>query len=150
MKRVLTVITAACLLAACTGTDARNGGAETMDSSTRAQAMNDTSRYTTLQWVDSMHQDLGTIKEGQVPEVSWKFRNTGNTPLVVLSATASCGCTVAETPREPIQPGGEGTIKAKFDSHGRQGEQRKEVYVQATTKGGGAHQLTFRVNVDKQ
>jgi hypothetical protein len=70
--------------------------------------------------------------------------------LIISSATASCGCTVAEKPEQPIAPGAESAIKAKFDSNHREGEQNKQVYVTANTKGNTNQQLSFRVVVDKK
>ncbi|MBO9660459.1 MAG: DUF1573 domain-containing protein, partial [Chitinophagaceae bacterium] len=46
-------------------------------------------------------------------------------------------------------PGEEGVIKAKFDSRGRpKGEQRKTVFVDATTAPTQQHQLNFKVEIE--
>jgi hypothetical protein len=56
---------------------------------------------------------------------------------------------VAEKPTEPIAPGEEGLIKAKFDSKNQTaGEHRKNITVTANTKE-QAYYLTFNVNVVK-
>ncbi len=115
-----------------------------------ANSLKDSANFTSLQWVDSTFQNLGKVKEGQTVLVSWRFKNTGNKPLVVSNASASCGCTVAEKPEQPVAPGEEGVIKAKFDSNGREGPQNKEVYVTANTKGTTNHELSFRVEVEKK
>ena len=49
--------------------------------------------------------------------------NIGKNPLIINHAKGSCGCTVPEWPREPIIAGGEGEIRVKFNSKGKQGEQ---------------------------
>ncbi|MFN2457298.1 MAG: DUF1573 domain-containing protein [Chitinophagaceae bacterium] len=110
-------------------------------------AIDDSANYTSLQWIDSTHQELGQVQQGQVVEVIWRFINDGNKPLIVTNVSASCGCTVAEKPEEPVAPGGEGTIKAKFDSKGREGTQRKDLYVTTNTKSSTNHQLSFSVNI---
>ncbi len=37
-------------------------------------------------------------------------------PLVVTDVKSSCGCTVPEFPKEPINPGKEGQIVVTFDA----------------------------------
>lgn len=153
MKQLFILLTGATLLYACNSNDANSTEAGKKDSLEHARildAVNDTANFTSIQWLDSTTQDLGKVKEGQVVEVSWKFKNAGNKPLIITNASASCGCTVAEKPEAPIAPGGEGTIKAKFDSKGREGTQHKDVYVTANTTNGTNHQLSFAVEVQKQ
>jgi len=112
-------------------------------------AMADTTNYTTIQWLDSTTQDLGKIKEGSIVEISWKFKNTGDKPLIVADARGTCGCTIADKPKEPIPPGQEGTIKAKFNSQGQGPEAHKTVSVDANTKGQTMHYLTFTAQITK-
>jgi hypothetical protein len=109
----------------------------------------DSSKFTSIQWIDSS-RDYGKIKEGQKLEVSFRFKNTGDKPLIIESARASCGCTVAEPPKEPISPGNEGEIKGSFDSNGKSGAQHKTIYVMANTKGTQSHELNFTVEVEKK
>lgn len=143
------------LFVACGNRDAKKAGATTSreDSIKHSQMMEmvtDTTNFTTLQWIDSMHQNLGMVKEGAQVEVSWRFKNTGNKPLIISQATASCGCTVAEKPEEPVAPGKEGRIRAKFNSEGRAGTQSKQVYVIANSKESTTHTLSFGVDVQKK
>lgn len=94
-------------------------------------AAQDRNRSTTLEWLDSTEQNLGKLERGQVAEISWKFKNTGNKPLYVTSVRASCGCTIPEKPNEPIAPGATSLIKAKFNSTNFTGHVIKEIYVEA-------------------
>jgi len=77
--------------------------------------------------------DFGSINEGDVVKKEFTFRNTGTAPLLILNATSSCGCTVPEWPKDPIEPGGQGVIKVKFDSKNKEGFQNKEVTIFANT-----------------
>ena len=149
MKQLFILLMAGGLLAACNQNDAKSNTAK-KGLLTAENAIQDSVNYTTIQWLDSMHQDLGKVTQGQQVEVSWRFKNTGNKPLIVTNATASCGCTVAEKPEEPVAPGENGVIKAKFDSNGRENEQHKEVYVTANTQGTTTHNLSFKVDVVKK
>jgi hypothetical protein len=77
--------------------------------------------------------DFGTIKEGDVVEHVFKFKNTGDAPLIIQNATGSCGCTVPTYSKESIAPGETGEIVAEFNSQGRQNLQNKTVTVTANT-----------------
>jgi hypothetical protein len=73
--------------------------------------------------------DFGKIKAGEKVHYDFKFKNTGKTPLIVSNATASCGCTTPDVPKEPIAPGKEAVIKVVFNSTGKMGLQDKVVTV---------------------
>ena len=73
--------------------------------------------------------DFGKITQGEKVSYSYKFKNSGKSPLIILNATATCGCTVPEVPKEPIKPGEEGEIKVVFNSTGKSGMQDKVITV---------------------
>lgn len=73
--------------------------------------------------------NFGKITQGEKVSYSYKFKNVGKSPLIILNATATCGCTVPEVPKEPIKPGAEGEIKVVFDSNGKSGIQDKVITV---------------------
>jgi hypothetical protein len=151
MKTSLVILSAALLLAACNSQDASNGA--NSDSARRAreaQVMQDSASFTTIQWLDSTHQDLGKVIAGAKVEVIWRFRNSGNKPLVIEKAQPGCGCTVAEKPEAPIAPGAEGRIRATFNSEGREGTQHKNILVMANTKPRTDHDLQFSIEVANQ
>jgi hypothetical protein len=78
--------------------------------------------------------DFGTIKEGEVVEHVFKFTNTGRTPLVIESASASCGCTAPDWTKTPVAPGEEGQVKVRFDSRNKPGQQSPTVTIRANTE----------------
>lgn len=80
-----------------------------------------------------VEHDFGTIKEGDVVEYTYSFKNTGEAPLIIQGAQGSCGCTVPAWSKEPIPVGGTGFVKAKFDSKGKPNIQNKTVTVTANT-----------------
>lgn len=73
--------------------------------------------------------DFGTVKEGPVAEHVFEFKNTGKEPLIIQSASASCGCTTPEWPKEPIKPGKKGKITVRYNTQGRVGPFNKVVYL---------------------
>lgn len=103
---------------------------------------------TSIEWLDSTF-NKGSITEGEKLEIVYRFKNTGDKPLVIKSAKGSCGCTVPERPEEPIAAGKEGFIKATFDSHNRIGPNHKTVTVEANTSPAIYH-LSFDVVVNKK
>jgi len=108
----------------------------------------DSTKFTTIEWIDST-KDYGKITEGQKLDVSFRFKNTGDKPLIIRSVRPGCGCTAAEPPKEPIAPGAEGIIKASFNSQGREGHNSKDIYIEANTKGTQNHKVHFDVEVTK-
>ena len=80
--------------------------------------------------------DFGTIKQGDVVDHVFKFKNTGTQPLVISNVGVSCGCTVANSTKEPVQPGKTGIISAKFNSAGKMGMQTKVLTIDSNSVGG--------------
>ncbi|EJF10509.1 MULTISPECIES: DUF1573 domain-containing protein [Pontibacter] len=78
--------------------------------------------------------DFGTIKQGEVVEHTFTFTNTGKTPLVIESASASCGCTAPDWTKDPVAPGQKGEVKVRFDSNNKAGQQAPTVTIRANTE----------------
>ena len=82
-----------------------------------------------------MSHDFGTIKEANGPvSCIFEFTNTGNKPLLIIDATASCGCTRPEYPTKPIKPGKKGKIKVTYSPIGRPGAFKKTVKIKTNGK----------------
>src|SRR5688572_22007426 len=98
-----------------------------------------------MTFTENVH-DFGDIKPGDVVKHTFKFKNTGEGPLIIESATASCGCTVPSYPKEPIAPGQEGKIDVQFDSKGKTGQQNKQITIRANTQP-NITELTIKTNI---
>ncbi len=92
--------------------------------------------------------NYGTIAQGADGERSFKFKNTGNEPLIISNARGSCGCTVPLWPQKPINPGESDVIKVKYDTQ-RIGPINKAVTINANTKE-GTHTLYIKGMVEKK
>lgn len=79
------------------------------------------------------NHDFGNINEGEVVETTFTFTNAGQAPLIISSATGSCGCTIPQWPKEPIPVGGTGEIQVQFNSKNKPGAQNKTVTITANT-----------------
>lgn len=74
--------------------------------------------------------DFGTILEKNGPvSTTFEFVNTGDKPLIIVEAIASCGCTRPEYPTRPIKPGKKGKIKVTYSPQGRPGSFSKTIKV---------------------
>ena len=78
--------------------------------------------------------DFGKLIQGEKVSFPFKFKNTGEAPLLISKVSASCGCTASKYPKEPIAPGEEGIIEVTFDSDGQRGLQNKTVTVLTNTQ----------------
>ena len=65
---------------------------------------------------EAMVIDFGKIKKDVPVEKEFRFTNTGNAPLIIASAHASCGCITPHPPKDPILPGQTGVITAGFNA----------------------------------
>jgi hypothetical protein len=59
---------------------------------------------------------LGDVKQKVPTLVEFTFTNTGDKPVMILDAEASCGCTKLTFKREPVAPGKQGTISTVYVS----------------------------------
>jgi hypothetical protein len=78
---------------------------------------------------ERVFHDLGIIVQGETVGCNFAFTNTGEGSVMILDAHASCGCTVPRFSKEPVAPGGRGTVEVMFDSEGRIGKQSKTVTI---------------------
>ena len=85
---------------------------------------------------DKEVHDFGTIAEGAIVETEFMVKNTGDSDLMIYEAKGSCGCTVPQPPKEPIQPGSSAPIKVSFNSKGKPGAQEKTVTLTTNTANG--------------
>jgi hypothetical protein len=63
--------------------------------------------------VNTERYDFGKIKQNVPVSTYFEITNKTDKPLVIASASGSCGCTTPEVPKEPIAPGA--TTKLKVD-----------------------------------
>jgi hypothetical protein len=102
-----------------------------------AQSKNvkDTLNYARIEFEVSDH-NFGDVFQGQKVEFAFKFKNTGTLPLILQNVLSTCGCTVPDWPKEPIQPSEEGIIRVIFDSTARLGRQNKVITIRSNADTG--------------
>jgi hypothetical protein len=93
----------------------------------------DESQLPAFEFMDTEH-DFGKVIQGEIVTYSFRFKNVGNSDLLIANISTSCGCTVSNYPKTPIKPGAEDKIEVTFDSDGKQGFQNKTLSVAANTQ----------------
>lgn len=83
---------------------------------------------------EKLSQEFGDIKQGQVVNAVFKFKNKGKTPIILSNVQTTCGCTVPQWTRDPIAPGKTAEINATFNSAGKMGQQNKVITVFSNAK----------------
>lgn len=90
--------------------------------------------------------DYGTIPHNADGNRQFVIVNNGNKPLIITSATGSCGCTVPTAPKEPIAPGARAVIGVKYATD-RVGAFNKTVTVKSNATQGDTKVLTIKGTV---
>ena len=80
--------------------------------------------------------ELGTFSMDEpVQRCTFKFTNTGKAKLVINQVNPSCGCTVAEYPKDYIAPGASGEITVTYNGFGKiPGKVKKNVQIFTNSK----------------
>lgn len=68
-----------------------------------------------IEW-ETTSIDLGDIPIKKPVKVEFVFKNPGMIPIVISEVKPSCGCTVAEFPKQPIMSGTQGKIIVTYDA----------------------------------
>ena len=117
------------LLTSCGNEKKETNGISTNDVNNTASAGgSDKGNLPDIKFEEEVH-DFGRITQGEKVSFAFKFKNTGNSNLIITSAAGSCGCTVPEWPKEPILPGKEGKVNVIFSSEGKSGLQEKSINI---------------------
>ena len=132
MKHLLSVfILSLCLLTACNN-ESKEGEIST-DLVTNPKSATQPSNKQPIITFDKTEHDFGAILQGERVAYTFHFTNTGNVPLIISNVNSSCGCTVGDFSRTPVEPGKSGSIKATYDSKGHHGFQSRTLTVISNT-----------------
>jgi len=72
---------------------------------------------------ESENLDLGLVHDGNKIDVEWPFVNEGESPVTIIKARPSCGCTVPKGIENlVVQPGEESVVRASFNPTGKKGQ----------------------------
>ncbi len=68
-----------------------------------------------VKFAETKH-DFGKIKQGTPVTYDFAFTNDGTKPVVIESATASCGCTTPTWPKAPVAKSKKDKVSAGFNA----------------------------------
>ena len=112
-KLIFTAVIMIALMAAQTASAQWND--MLLNSGNKGKAELTTNKAATIKW-DKTEYDFGDIKQNNPQKVEYVFENTGDKPIIITKAEASCGCTKLTYDQKPIMPGQKGTISTVFDA----------------------------------
>ncbi len=125
MKYIISLIVFCTLAASCVNRDPDKSPAKaTGERTVWSLSPSDSVRSDTV--------DFGRIHQGEVIRKEFYLHNASDKPLLILSASANCGCTAVDFTREPIKPGENGDFSFEFDSRGFVGYQLKQIKLRTT------------------
>lgn len=90
---------------------------------------------------------FGDIRQNIFVEHDFLISNTGDDSLIIADVKASCGCTAAQPEKNVLKPGETSKINVKFNTIGREGQQKKYVYVITNDRENPEFRLSFTANV---
>jgi len=69
-----------------------------------------------LQWLDPLTHDFGSIPANVEVRHDFRFVNTGSEAILIDNVRTDCGCTAPDWKDEPILPGAEGMVTVYYDA----------------------------------
>ena len=107
----------------------------TSETDSTAVASSTTDGIGRMEFDESVYE-FGQVKEGEIVEHVFEFKNTGTAPIILSQVSASCGCTTPSYTQTPVLPGKTGEIKVKFDSNNQVGKQQKIISIASNADNG--------------
>jgi hypothetical protein len=100
--------------------------------------------------ISPKEHDFGRIPKETPVSTVFTITNTGDKPLIIQDAQASCGCTVPKKPEQPIPPGESDEMEVTFTSKPNQAGQTisKNITLTANIEG-GTQRVIIKGKVDE-
>jgi hypothetical protein len=96
---------------------------------------------------DELEHDFGKVGADQTVKHTFKFKNTGDTTLVIGDIKTTCGCTGTLLSQREIAPGSDGSLEVSFHSGGSGGQRRKSIFVSSNDPQKPSVKLDIAANV---
>lgn len=118
MKKIILGLSTLCLIAF---TSCKEDASKKISEDNVAEAAErdaNSSKFPAITFDETEH-DFGEIESKTPVETVFKYKNTGDAPLVITNIATSCGCTVPKDwSKEPLAPGESGQFTVKFNGSG--------------------------------
>ncbi|MCF8391220.1 MAG: DUF1573 domain-containing protein [Bacteroidales bacterium] len=83
---------------------------------------------------EELEHDFGIVNEGETVGWYFKYKNVGETDLLITNVRTSCGCTVPQYSKKPLAPGEQELMQIIFDSKGKSGKEIKNVTIESNAQ----------------
>jgi hypothetical protein len=97
---------------------------------------------------DKEIHNFGTLKDGEVLSYSFRYRNTGGSPVKIIGKERDCGCIELNYSEEAVSPGDSSTVEIILNTSGEWGNLIKEVTV--VTSEGERKKLKISAYIDNK
>ncbi|AUP81537.1 DUF1573 domain-containing protein [Flavivirga eckloniae] len=148
MKKLVLGLSALCLIAF---TSCKENAAKKIDENNIAAAAErdaSSSKFPVIEF-DKKEHDFGEIEAKTPVSTVFKYKNSGDAPLVITDIKSSCGCTVPQDwSREPLEPGASGQFSVKFNGSGTNKVSKTITVTANTEKGTETVKITAFVKPD--
>ncbi len=148
MKKIILGLSAFCLVAFTSCKE--NATNKVNENNVTAAAERDavSSKFPVLEF-DKTEHDFGEIESRKPVETVFKYKNTGDAPLVITNVATTCGCTVPKDwSREPLAPGDSGQFTVKYNGSGKNNVTKTITVTANTEKGTEAVKIKAFVKPD--
>ncbi|WP_435139150.1 DUF1573 domain-containing protein [Formosa sp. A9] len=118
MKKIILGLSTLCLIAFTSCKDDASKKISEQNVAEAAERDANASKFPVIAFEETEH-DFGEIESKTQVETVFKYKNTGEAPLVITNIATSCGCTVPKDwSKEPLAPGETGQFTVKFNGSG--------------------------------
>ncbi|ALJ04559.1 hypothetical protein APS56_05140 [Pseudalgibacter alginicilyticus] len=148
MKKVILGFSTLCLVAFTSCKE--NASKKINETNVAAAAERDanSSKFPVIEF-DKVEHDFGEIEAKTAVKTVFKYKNTGEAPLVITDIKSSCGCTVPQDwSREPLAVGESGEFTVEFNGSGANKVSKTITVTANTEKGTETVKITAFVKPD--
>lgn len=148
MKKIIFGLSALCLIAFTSCKE--NAAKKIDDKNVAAAAVRDASasKLPVIEF-DKKEHDFGEIEAKTKVTTVFKYKNTGDGPLVITDIKSSCGCTVPQDwSRDPLAPGASSEFSVQFNGSGTNKISKTITVTANTEKGSETVKITAFVKPD--
>ncbi len=134
MKKVILGLSALCMVAFTSCKEDAASKVKSENVAVAAERDANAGNFPVLE-LDKETHDFGTLMNGTPVETVFKYKNTGNSMLVVSNIKSTCGCTVPSNYTKEVAPGETGQFTVKFNGKGN-GKVSKSLTMTTNTEKG--------------
>lgn len=88
--------------------------------------------------------DMGIMHSGEIIKSSFTVVNNTGKPIIIIDASATCGCLSASYNTKPVKSGDNSKIEYIYNSRGKIGEQHTNLTIKTNQ---GIYRIGFIVNI---